>query len=98
MVVKLRYKRPNEDASQKMDFVVVDADKPFEQADSDLQFAAAVASFGMLLRDSPHRGESSFDSVLEIAQANRGEDSWGFRAEFCQMVRTAKQLKMLQSY
>lgn len=95
MAVKLRYKRPNASESEKFDFVVMDADKPFEQADSDLQFAAAVASFGMLLRDSPHRGTSSFDSVLEIAQANRGEDEWGFRAEFCQMVRAAKQLKAM---
>lgn len=95
MAVKLRYKRPNSETSEKFDFVVLDADKPFEQADKDLKFAAAVASFGMLLRDSPHRGNSSFDSVLEIAQTARGQDDWGFRAEFCQMVRAAKQLKSM---
>lgn len=95
MAVKLRYKLPDEDRSQKFEFVVQGSCTAFEKADSDLQFAAAVASFGMLLRDSPHRGYGSFDSVLEIAQANRGLDEWGFRAEFCQMVRMAKQLKSL---
>lgn len=95
MAVKLRYKRPSESESRKLELVVLDANKSFHQADSDLQFAAAVASFGMLLRESPHRGDSSFDSVLEIAQANRGPDEWGFRAEFCQMVRAAKQLKSM---
>lgn len=95
MAVKLRYKRPDSETSEKFELVVLDGDNPFDQADEDFQFAAAVASFGMLLRDSPHRGNSSFDSVLEIAQATRGQDDWGFRAEFCQMVRAAKQLKSL---
>jgi Ca-activated chloride channel homolog len=92
MAIKLRYKRPSETDSQKFEFVVLEADKPFEQADADLKFAAAVASFGMLLRESAHRGDSTFDSVLEIASENQGEDEFGFRAEFCQMVRVAKDL------
>jgi Ca-activated chloride channel family protein len=95
MVVKVRYKRPAEAESEKFEFVVSNAPVPFDMVDSDLRFAAAVASFGMLLRESPHRGQSSFDDVLEMAQAARGEDPFGFRSEFCDLVRVAKDLKAM---
>ena len=54
---------------------------------------AAVAEFGMLLRDSPYRGESSFDQVLELAQGSKGADPEGYRSEFIQLVKTAQALK-----
>ena len=48
---------------------MADSGNSFSQADRDFQFAAAVASFGMLLRDSEHKGTATYDSVLEIASA-----------------------------
>ncbi|MEB3225584.1 MAG: YfbK domain-containing protein [Synechococcus sp.] len=67
--------------------------KPLDQASPDFRFAAAVAEFGMLLRDSPYRGESSFDQVLAIAQGSKGADPEGYRSEFIQLVKTAQALK-----
>ena len=65
----------------------------FDAASSDLRFAAAVASFGMILRELPHKRSSSFDSVLSIAEGSRGEDRDGYRNEFIRLVRTAQHLQ-----
>jgi Ca-activated chloride channel family protein len=92
LTVKVRYKLPGETESQKFEVVAQDRGISFEEAGDDVRFAAAVASFGMLLRESPHRGDSSFDKCLAIAESARGDDPFGFRGEFCELVRIAKQL------
>jgi len=61
-------------------------------ADADLRFACAVAGFGMLLRDSPHRGDLDWARVLALAEGARGEDSQGRRAEFIRLVAAARRL------
>ena len=57
----------------------------------EFQFAAAVASFAMILRNSSYQGEPSFDAVLEMARG-AGPDEFGYRAEFLQIVEAAKQI------
>jgi Ca-activated chloride channel family protein len=57
----------------------------------DSQFAAAVALFGMLLRESRHSGNGNFDSVLELATPNTKNDQ--YRKEFIELVEKAKELK-----
>ena len=53
---------------------------------------ASVAAFGMILRDSPHKGSASFDSVLELAEEGVGSDRSGYRQEFLKLVEQASQL------
>jgi hypothetical protein len=65
----------------------------FAHAPSDLKFAAAVAEFGMILRDSEHKGNGSLQQVLEWAQQGMGADSNGHRADFIELVRKAWALK-----
>ena len=69
---------------------MADAGNSFGNSSPDFQFAAAVASFGMLLRNSEHKGTATYNSVLEIATAARGSDVHGYRAELLEMVRCAK--------
>ena len=64
----------------------------FAAASGDTKFAAAVASFGMLLRNSEYKGNATWDAVLEIATEGVGEDSKGHRGEFLGLVRRAKEL------
>jgi Ca-activated chloride channel homolog len=90
--IKLRYKAPDGQESQPLEFHTFDRDAPFASASVDGQFAAAVASFGMLLRDSQHKGNSNFDAVLEIASSSLGPDAAGYRREFVELVRKAQQL------
>ena len=65
----------------------------FAMAPSDLKFAAAIAEFGMILRDSEYKGNGSFQQVIEWAQQGRGTDVNGYRADFIELVRKAQTLK-----
>jgi Ca-activated chloride channel family protein len=90
--VHLRYKQPDADKSVPLSVAVPDAEVAAGKAPADFQFAAAVASFGMLLRNSQYRGTSSFDNVLELAKAGLADDEHGYRAEFVDLVRRAKEI------
>jgi Ca-activated chloride channel homolog len=93
LTVRLRYKEPDGQTSKPFDVPVIDERKPFRSASGDYQFAASVAQFGLLLRDSKYRGDASLDGVFEIASANVGADPSGYRAEFLELVKTARKLK-----
>ena len=71
---------------------MTDACKKFSQASPDFVWAAAVAQFGMLLRDSSHKGNATMASVLEMAQSSRGTDKQGYRTEFLELVNAAVRL------
>jgi Ca-activated chloride channel family protein len=90
--VKLRYKRPNEDQSRLIERDVVDGGLDYSQASEDFKFAAAVAGFGMLLRDSPSRGNLTYAGVMELGEASKGSDRSGYRSEFIELVRKAEAL------
>ena len=92
LTLKLRYKQPEADKSQLIEFPVIDRGLKFSQASGDFGWAAAVASFGMLLRDSEHKGNSTLPAVLEMAEASKGEDRLGYRAEFINLVKAAQGL------
>ncbi|MFZ5833570.1 MAG: vWA domain-containing protein [Planctomycetota bacterium] len=92
LTLKLRYKAPDGDTSRLLEFPLVDEGAEFGRASRDFQFAAAVASFGMLLRGSEHKGSATYGAVLEIADSAKGADKHGYRAELLEMVRRAKSL------
>ncbi len=92
MTIKLRYKQPDGNASKLLVREVEDGDNAFEKASDDFRFAAAVAEFGLLLRDSEHKGQASYAQVLEIARGSRGKDPEGYRGEFLRLVDAAKGL------
>ena len=92
LTVKIRYKLPDQEESLLMEHVVFDSGATFEQADSDFQFAAAVASFGMLLRNSDFRGRWNYKNVMEVAKSSAGQDPYGFRKEFVELVSIAQEL------
>jgi Ca-activated chloride channel family protein len=93
MTVKLRYKAPKDAASEMLARSVMDEDTRDAPASENARFAAAVAEFGMLLRDSKLKGHSSFEHCLALARGSRGEDSEGYRAEFIGMVEKTAELK-----
>ncbi len=93
LTLKLRYKEPEGQTSRLLEYPITDSNRRFAESSKDFRFAAAVAEFGMLLRDSPHKGTATFDSVLELAQEGLGADTQGYRAEFINLVGLAKQLR-----
>ena len=59
---------------------------------SNFRFSAAVAAFGMLLRNSAYKAQASFDGVIELAKSAKGKDEYGYREEFIELVGEAKRL------
>lgn len=93
LTVKVRYKKPNDPASRRLEFPLVDHGENFSDASGDFKFAAAVASFGMILRDSVHKGTSTINHVISWAgPVNDDNDPRGYRSEFIGLVNTARSL------
>lgn len=93
LTLRLRYKQPDADASEEISFPVSDTGMSLDGATGDFRFAAAVACFGMLLRNSEHQGESSHKLVLELAHSGKGNDPHGYRSEFIKLVELAQSLE-----
>ncbi len=90
--VKLRYKKPDGVTSKYLETPLRDSDLDWRRASDDFRWAAAVAAFGMTLRDSIGRGDADFDLALNLANDARGLDETGHRAEFIALVRSAEKL------
>src|SRR5262249_19337340 len=94
LTAKLQLKpRGNEAAVERIQHAVSDTGLDFATAPGDLKFAAAVAEFGMILRDSEYKGKGSLQQVLEWAAQGKGADMSGYRADFIELVRKAQTLK-----
>jgi Ca-activated chloride channel family protein len=96
LAVKLRYKQPEGDTSQLLTFPLAvpdaDHDLAFAAADRDLQWAAVVAEFGMLLRGSQYRGNATWSSLVERAIEAAGVSPDASRQECLEMMRRAAAL------
>ena len=90
--LKLRHKLPTSDVSTLREIPVTDITKPYSEASEDFRFSAAVASFAMLLRESPYKGNATFGLVSELVKAAKSYDPSEYRAEFIQLVEKAKQV------
>ena len=93
LTVKLRYKAPDGDTSKLLEHPLADSGRRFGEASADFKWAAAVAAFGMILRDSEHKGSATLDAVLELAEDGRGPDREGYHTEFIRLVRLAKAIR-----
>jgi Ca-activated chloride channel homolog len=89
---KLRYKKPKEDESRLITTPIGDAlaVEKLAAAPEDVRFSIAVAAFGQLLRGAPYVGRYGYDDVISLAQGARGDDPFGYRAEFVNLARLAK--------
>jgi len=94
LTVKFRYKAPDGDVSKLIEHAVIDVQTNLAQTSDNFRFAAAVAQFGMLLRDSEFKGQSSFANVLKIAKGAKGPDKQGYRTEFIKLVNNARTLAL----
>jgi len=96
--VKIRYKLPKSDVSTLISTPVERASEhaSFAQAPVEARFATSVAAFGEILRGGRYVGAFSYDDVLRIASAARGDDPFGYRSEFLQLVRAAKTASAMQ--
>lgn len=92
LTLKLRYKEPRSETSKLLTYAVNDTGAELASASDNLRFAAAVAEFGMLLRDSKHKGDATYDEVRRLAQKSLGRDFEGYRRDFLTMIEDAQRL------
>lgn len=92
--IRLRYKKPDQAESRELKKVVTYENTPVdkEKLSEDFYFASAIAEFGMLLRDSSYKGNTSLESVMELAEKGLGNDEDGYRLEFMLLVDRYKEL------
>jgi Ca-activated chloride channel family protein len=93
LTVKIRYKEPAGEQSLKREYPLKDAGLGFAAASSDYKLAAAVAGFGMILRDSPLKGTATLADVAAWALAGLGNDAGGYRSEFVRLVKQAEAIQ-----
>ncbi len=92
LTVNLRYKLPDEDTGREFAVPFTDDERGFAESSEDMRWAASVASFGMVLRHSAHRGDTDLARIHAWASTAVGADPHGDRAEFLRLVRTAQGL------
>jgi Ca-activated chloride channel homolog len=89
LTLKIRSKEPDGEKSVLSEYSLKDSPQKFSQSSQDFRFAASVAAFGMVLRDSPYRGNASFESALQWAREGKGIDKNGYREEFLRLINRA---------
>jgi Ca-activated chloride channel family protein len=92
LTLKLRYKQPHQDTSELLTHTVEAQAKPWSEASVNLQFAASVAGFGMLLRQSEHKGDLTLSQVKALGQAGKGPDKEGYRQAYLELLTQAEGL------
>lgn len=93
LTLKLRYKEPKDSTSRLITKVLQHGRVPISKASENCRFAASVAEFGLLLKDSGYKADSDFSDVLSLAESSKGEDKFGYRSEFIRLVSLAKGMK-----
>lgn len=89
MTIKLRYKKPAEDISKLITKTVTDEQMPLQNTSDNFRFSAAVAEFGLLLRNSAFKQDADYEQVVSLAKNASGKDINGYRSEFISLVRKA---------
>jgi Ca-activated chloride channel family protein len=92
MTVKVRYKAPTGSTSKLLERAVKGTPAELAKTPADFRWAAAIAGFGMLLRDSPHRGNLTWKQVQSLAEGALGEDKEGYRKQALELMRKAASL------
>ncbi|MGJ8625304.1 MAG: YfbK domain-containing protein, partial [Yoonia sp.] len=86
--LRLRYKTPGDDTSQLIETPFTTLGAP----DTEALFAASIAAFGQLLRDDIYLNGYTYDDAITLANANRGDDPFGYRSQAVQLMRLAQSL------
>ena len=89
--LKLRYKAIGGHASQLLTFPITKTQqiKHLQHASDDLRFAAAVAGFGQLLNHNHYVHDVDYAKLIALAESAMGQDRFGYRHEFVQLLKTA---------
>ncbi len=96
--LKIRYKLPDSEVSSLKTRLITKSDEQanVQAASNDARFSASVAAFGQMLRGGQYTGSFTYGDVIALAQSGKGDDEFGYRAEFINLVRLAESAAALQ--
>ncbi len=93
MTIKLRYKNPKDTTSRLIAKSVNNDNPSWQKASDNFRFAAAVAEFGLLLRGSEFKQQSTYKQAVELAQGGMGKDTEGYRHELVNLIKNVSLLQ-----
>ena len=93
LTIKFRYKKPDGDLSQLISHPVLNTTNSINTTSANFRFAAAVAEFGMLLRKSEYKQQSSYQNAWSLAKDALGRDEEGYRSEFLKLIKNAQSIQ-----
>lgn len=94
LTVKFRYKTPEGNVSKLIVHPLTDNNVALNKTSENFRWSAAVAGFGMLLRDSEYAKDFGYEEVVQLAQNARGKDQEGYRIEFINMVKSVNAMSI----
>jgi Ca-activated chloride channel homolog len=92
MTVKVRYKAPDGDKSKLLSQPIKAEKVELAKTSNDFRWSAAVAGFGMMLREAKDRGNLSWAAVQALAEGAKGTDAEGYRTQMIELVKRAARL------
>jgi len=95
LTIKVRYKQPDGNTSRLFEKPVRSNPVSVDEVSGNLRFAAAVVEFGMILRESEYKGNSTLESAVRLAQSAKGEDEDGYRSELVRLIETARSMRAI---
>lgn len=95
--IKLRYKKPDGNKSQLIERAIVDENVKLANTSDNFRWAAAVAEFGMLLRESEFKGKADYAHCKALAEGAKGKDTNGYRRELIDMIDTMQSIAQPQT-
>ena len=95
LTIKVRYKQPDGNTSRLFEKPVRSNPVSADEVSCNLRFAAAVVEFGMILRESEYKGNSTLESAVRLAQSAKGEDEDGYRSELVRLIETARSMRAI---
>ena len=90
--IGIRFKKLDENTSNYFDFNVFNSNKSFENASENLRFAAGVAAFALIMRESQNVGQATYDDVINWTQGASSYNPYGYKTELIQLINKAKDL------
>ncbi len=90
LTLKIKYQQPMEQTARILEYPLSERGTPASRTSNDFSFAASIAEFGMVLRNSRYRGSATYGTALDLALRGRGADPSGERQEFVDVLRKAK--------
>ncbi len=92
MTIKLRYKQPETEVSKLLVYPIINCNESWEQSSDNFRFSSAVAEFGLMLRSSAYKQNSSYQQLIKMAEDAEGSDVNGYRSAFVQLAQKAAAL------